>query len=894
VKQGNVVRAALATAAMCAALQVGEAWAQEAAASPDAQELAAQDDIVVSGYRESLEKAIDIKRHSAGIVDAIVADDIASFPDDNLAEAMARITGVTITRSNGDEGSSVQIRGLNAKYAQTLINGMQAATGASGRQFDFSTLASELFRDVRVAKTTSADITEGGISGTIDIQTPSGFNYSKPTFVVNAMGSYNTLGQNWSPKISALAADQFLDDRLSVVVSAAYTNRTARQDSADAASWTLGNLAIPGGQTYNNVYLLWIPRAESDIRHIKRLGLTGDIAFKISDDWSIELNAVRSHEHTEYGQYEYQWYLKNAKNVGGGTKGAGTITDAVIGGVNNDTVVYANITGGGIIRSINNDQVYNQDFGLYTGILKGKVLGFDMVAKGGYSKSSTIWDVDNTNAIMTATADFSLDWRPDYHIWSPADNLANPTDPNAWTWAGSSGTVAMEAPTKTAEEYTGQIDFRHDLDNMGAWKSIVFGLRWNKLTTISTDLNATSIKLTNAQALGLYTPTPFDNFMGSFSGLPAGFPQQWMAIDFAKERALIGTAADIPTGNANASFISADYKNNYSVGENTWAGYLQARFEDDIFGGGFVGDLGVRVVSTTTDSHGYQKGAQGSAVYPFSQTGTNTSFFPSLNMRWAPAEKLYLRLSAGRSMSRPDIAYLAPNGAISLSNLTETLGNPGLKPTIANAVDLGVEWYINRDSLLSVTGFYKKYMGLVLKNSYFQDLTIDGATDTYTVTQPVNSPGPYEARGIELNYQSNWSWAPGFLKHFGHILNFTYVTSNKNQDTTPGFTHGMPGLAPYSANAVLYYQDKKLQIRAAYNYRGRYFQNASASLPIYQDSYGQLDLSASYKINENIQFRAQFMNVTDAKDYDFVVASDKVVHYGVVGRTLYFGVTGKF
>ena len=119
------------------------------------------EEIVVKGIRGSLQRALDIKRNASTIVDGISSEDIGKFPDENLAESLQRITGVSISRESG-EGSQVTIRGLGPQFNRVSLNGRTASSGTGGRDFDFSSLASELVSGVEVHKTPTADMDEGG------------------------------------------------------------------------------------------------------------------------------------------------------------------------------------------------------------------------------------------------------------------------------------------------------------------------------------------------------------------------------------------------------------------------------------------------------------------------------------------------------------------------------------------------------------------------------------------------------------------------------------------------------------------------------------------------------------------------------------------------------------
>ena len=167
----------------------------------------------MTGFQRSLSAALEKKQRSTGQIDAIVADDIADFPDLNLAESLQRMPGIAIQRSNG-EGSTITVRGLSGLYTRVRINGMEAranignSTQQNGaRGFDFNLFASELFNSIVVHKTASADLEEGSLGAVVDLNTARAFNYKEGfTFVAGATGSYNDLSNTVRPRLTGLVA----------------------------------------------------------------------------------------------------------------------------------------------------------------------------------------------------------------------------------------------------------------------------------------------------------------------------------------------------------------------------------------------------------------------------------------------------------------------------------------------------------------------------------------------------------------------------------------------------------------------------------------------------------------------------------------------------------------
>src|SRR5688572_7408094 len=238
------------------------AWAQ---ATPSQESL---EEIVVTGFRQSLSVALDEKRDATGAIDAIVAEDIADFPDLNIAESIQRVPGVSIARDGG-EGRQVSVRGLGPQFTRVRINGMEAmsangGTDAAGgtnrdRSFDFNTFASELFNAVTVRKSSSADLEEGALGATVDLRSARPFDYDGFTVVTSVQGSYNDISEDLDPRGALLISNTFADGKFGALISAAYTKRNLLDEGSSAVRWQnslntdgvqVPGLPVPG--SFNN------------------------------------------------------------------------------------------------------------------------------------------------------------------------------------------------------------------------------------------------------------------------------------------------------------------------------------------------------------------------------------------------------------------------------------------------------------------------------------------------------------------------------------------------------------------------------------------------------------------------------------------------------------------
>lgn len=237
----STVLAALAMPQAALAQVTDTTAAQTSAAdAPDANRPAAEEpEVVVTGYRAALESAINTKRRSNNIVDAIKADDMASFPDANLAESIQRIPGVSIQRDAG-EGRNVTVRGLGGDFVRTTLNGIEAFSATTGstlgvvaginrtRGFDYSTFASELFNSVTVSKSQSAEMDEGSLAATIDLQTARPFDRPGYRGAASIQAAYYDINKSISPRLAGLISKTSGD--WGVLLSAAYSKRRATED----------------------------------------------------------------------------------------------------------------------------------------------------------------------------------------------------------------------------------------------------------------------------------------------------------------------------------------------------------------------------------------------------------------------------------------------------------------------------------------------------------------------------------------------------------------------------------------------------------------------------------------------------------------------------------------
>ena len=283
------------------------------AADPAPQADTTVSEVVVTGIKASLQKAIQIKRDSDNVVDAISSEDIGKLPDKNVADALSRLPGVnTVSASSGeggfDEKDRVSIRGTNPSLTQVLVNDHPVSTGdwfildqfqTVGRSVSFTLLPSEIVNTAEASKSQSANMVEGGTAGSIDILTRNPLSLPKQTTVeMEAQGEYSTLAADWKPQVSGLLGWKNSDDTFGIIAQAFYEARDTRRDGQEFLGYSQVGAGDATGVAIPSLVGKWYPDLiGSALFQQQRVREGGDLTFqwKPNDEWEFKLDGFYSH-----------------------------------------------------------------------------------------------------------------------------------------------------------------------------------------------------------------------------------------------------------------------------------------------------------------------------------------------------------------------------------------------------------------------------------------------------------------------------------------------------------------------------------------------------------------------------------------------------------------------
>ena len=925
------VKALTTVSAMLAisAVANGQGAAQESV--PDGAE--AIEEVVVTGFRASLDKAIEAKKSQVGAIDMIAAEDIADFPDLNLAESLQRVPGVAIARDAG-EGRNISVRGLGPQFTRVRINGIEAmsanggtdAAGGTnrGRNFDFNTFASELFNNITIRKSGAADIEEGSLGATVDLQTARPFDYDGFTAAGSVQLGYNDLNSESDPRAAFLISNTFADGKFGALLSVAYTERKLLDEGASTVRWmrgataanSFGSAAADAGETLadlNNAFRPRIPRYDKYEHEQERLGVTASLQFAPTDATSFNLDAL----YAKFDAKRSEIFMQAHTFSTGGASGINDVdvvqaeiddTNTIVYGVFNDVDVRSEARFDELSTEFT--QVTLESKHAFSDTFSGRLLiGFAEANHDNPVQTTLLFDAPNIDG-------YSFDFRQSRRKPLLSYGATDLTNPDTWTLS-----QIRLRPQSTINSFENvALDFEWAPSERFKIKA---GPQLKKFTYKTTEMrrwNGTSTANIETTIPGSAGTVPIGNYgvvtrFGEDFAVPSGSAVEWLSPDYP-------TAVDVLDLNNPTTYqlgILPSLANNNEVTETDRGGFIQTDFSFDLGGRTLRGNAGVRFVETDIESIGYTWQASTGLVRQVAE-GYYTDALPSINLVYDITDELLVRFGASRVMTRPNLNQMAPGASVSVSgnNRTVSSGNPDLDPFRARSYDASIEWYFADESLLSLALFQKDISSFVTNvraDIPFSENTLGlpdsvavaacGATPGCTpdalwgFTRPANTEGG-KLKGFEVSYQQPFTFLPGVWSNFGTILNYTGVESEVEYTNSLGqpVKADLAGLSDNSWNATLYFDNQRFSARVAAAYRAEYLTTIPGRDGNDVEGTGEtlnIDFSSTYNINDNFSISLEALNLTDEVQDQWVDSiGDRLSFYHHQGTQYFLGARFKY
>lgn len=825
------------------------------------------DTVTVTGIRGSMEKSLDTKREANARVEVVTAEDVGKLPAHNVADTLQRLPGVNISSSSADEGGfdeadRVSLRGTSPSLTQTLINGHTVGSADwfvlsqgnnVGRSVSYSLLPSELVSSVEVNKSSQAKLQDGGTTGTVNIITRKPLEFSKQFTAEGSIGMVRSdQAKSNDPQYSALFNYKNEENTFGVMVQGFSQKRELRREAQE----------IPGG-FFQIGAKDPVALTNPDLIGVNVPGLLGStlfeqtrerkgglvsLQFKPTDTLTLGLNGFSSELKANNYNRNFMMFGNNFAKSQAPDPGY-VVKDGVL----------TNAT--------------------YTGKPGTNYAVYDMIYRESKAKSSYVtfdadWQIsDSLTAKFQAGSTKGTGETPRQYIaevtvgggggasWathgagSPIDwNVGGDLSPNGVTSFGTWGNQQVTAEDK---EKWATLDFNQYFNDGGVLSSIDFGLRFadHKREALSPE-GATPGDIWSALKNGATSNYP-NGFAGDIGGT---FPRNiWYFTPGALKDAVTNNSTwlagnDGPTGRHN-------YGAEWQVKEKNFAGYVQANFRGDWWSG----NLGLRYVNIKQDINTYNAVSNAADADVSSLFGMwervafqnkRNRVLPSANIKFDLDDNLVLRVAASQTQTLPDYSALGASSYGSDLNRTGGGGNPNLKPTLSTNLDANLEWYFMPRGLLSVGAYHmdlKDYIAFdVVSRQLYSELT--NRLETYQISTPINADG--KVTGVEVAYEQPIG------EYFGVNANYTYANGTTAHTWSDG-SHNLLGTSKNTYNVGAYFENERFGARVSYTHRSSFLISLSGTNPYYQDDFGTLSASLSFKATDWLSISLDGLNLNN-------------------------------
>ena len=740
--------------------------------------------IQVSGIRGSMIRSMDLKRSSSGVVDAISAEELGKFPDTNLAEALQRITGVTISRNNG-EGNEITVRGFGPEFNLVTLNGRQMPGTGFTRSFNLSNLSSEGVNTLELQKTARAENPSGGLGATVNIITMKPLAQSGQQASFSVKGIYDTSneeGDDVTPEIAGVYSNTFADDMFGFGVSFSHQERDFQQQAANIQGWQLQeNDALPELDAENVVdnrsnitNAAFFPKDMNySISDVQRERSNAQVTFQFRpiDDFTATVDYTASRATT--GTNTVGWGIWN--NFGA------NINEYELDA--NGTAVYADISGddGSFTASRNTTRVDARSIGINLDWTVSDDWHFAVDYHDSYNEIDNGYDeglgssgqiILGSNQLQSKVYDYREGDIPQVFVnWNNGTNEIAPgeIDSNFSQFIYSPGRSDIEQFQLDGTWYNSafdiplmKVDFgvartEQALSGFTAWSGLRGGPGFNpSFTQIFPD--------------SMFVRNDTSGFLDAFSSGGANMnPGYYYTYDFdeAIARQLAFITADV-VGEANAYSTDPYYMGAPAVSnveEITDSIYVQTEWDFEI-GDYYVQiNAGVRYEETEVPSSAEVRVPQqvnwvaasewitqfedGLQVQDF--TGEYDVLLPMFDVKVDVTDDVVARFSWGKSITRAPIGLLqgglAFSGSPKIGSRTASAGNTSLLPFESSNLDLSFEWYYDEASYASVGLFRKSVENYITTTG--QDRQFEGLNDIYLGPRWNEAVNALEAAGTQ-------------------------------------------------------------------------------------------------------------------------------------------------
>ncbi len=786
---------------------------------------------IVEGALVGQARAINQQRAAASLSSFVAADEIGRFPDQNAAESLQRMPGVSLYRDQG-EGRFAIVRGINYTLGNVTVNGAKIASPEVGdRGIALDVIPSDALAAIEVNKVPTPDRDGEGLGGAVDLRTKSAFDHDGLHASLTAQGQYSNLADKFSGKFSGLVSNVSADGRFGWLLAPTWQKRTFGSFNYEIDDgWTDEVETDDGDEELDHPFLQDIAFRDYEIER-ERYGLSGALEFKPDGDTSLFVRGTYNRfTDTENRHVSYIPFIQGAED------GIDNITE----------LTDSSATVERIRRYDRRLRMREKDQELIALIAGGerRLGAWKLDGQFGWSRGHEEKPDEVQVAFRRSTRDgtfrYTFDGTYDIAVQQLAGApISNPASYNQFD------ELTIESEEGTETETGGALNARYDFDGTTPG-FLKFG------TVVRRKTKSSEAELTEYEAPDSFT---FASLAGRTSGYPYGIavPQ----IDPAKLRATFLDNLAAFDGEREPEDSNYD---DWDSAEDVFAAYAMGSVtfgRTQVLGG-------LRVEHTRFETEGkellFDEDGDFEGTSPVRAARDYTNLLPGLHLRHEFAEGVVFRTAWTNSFSRPSFGDSAARRNIKREDEEITVGNPDLEELTSSNFDASLDWYLPSLGLVSIAGFHKE----IRHFSYESEIDEDPAFPGYEVTSFL-SDAKGHITGVELGYQQQFRSLPAPFDGLGLLANLTLADSKADygallDDEASPFV----GQSKRVGNLALTYEKGRFFARLALNFRSeRLREDEAIEDQLWVDDSTQLDLTLAYKLTKNTELFVEGLNLTN-------------------------------
>jgi TonB-dependent receptor len=817
-------------------------------------------EVVVTSQRTARDAALNRYRAADSISNYLAADDVGQFVDQNVAESLSRLPGTSITRDQG-EGRFVSVRGVPAGLSTVTINGMRIGTPEDGsRAVPLDVIPAGSIELLEVTKVPTPDMPGDAIGGSIDVRSGSPFNENdKYRFRYRLEGQYAELSEDVNTDARLNFSDLFkvgaAEENFGVSFGVNYLRRDFESNNIEA---------VYESEDENDIAGLVIE--EVDMRKYaierERLGANLNLEYRPTADDTFYLNALYSKFEDAEARQRSGFVLADGdlvsfdgttavyedvpsdafrRRIRYRTKKQDTLA-ASFGGEHRRGLWTIDYTAG---HSITDENVGDEIEGRFEGDFDDLTI---VAIQGGGRPSLQVLNGATPDTGYLDNANFVLDrvvLAPTFVDDNDSNASFNVTRESAFGLSGLTLKAGLDYRTKSKDVDVGETELRRTPD-----------ATLDQFGTSARDY--------------------------PFGALGDGISSQAF-VDFFNQGGFSERPQDVE-GN-----LVLNVANDYQADEDVSAAYVMGTWDT----GPWRVIAGVRAERTEYSADGSELSYDENGDLTVSARSVSkdyTNVLPSLHLRYTPRENVILRAAWSNTIARPSFGDISPRFEINNENQRIDAGNPDLEPYESSNFDLMADWYTGGGSILSLGVFTKDI------DNYIVDRTINADPDFggYRVTRPVNGSSA-SIDGIELNLEQDLGRVVGAMDGFLVGANATFLDTSFTVDGRSE-SFSLPQAPETTVNLYAGYEAGPFSARVSYAFRGEYMEEIGdgTAYDIYVKESEQLDLTASYRLNDHLELMIQGKNLLNDPLELYQGTPATSLQFEEYGSTYAFVLKGRF